>query len=33
MIDVFTFFAFLAMVLGPALVATFYSVKTKTQSF
>jgi len=29
MLDFFTFFAFLAMVVGPALVATFYSVKTK----
>jgi hypothetical protein len=28
MLDLFTFLAFLAMVLGPALVATFYSVKT-----
>ena len=29
MIDVFTFVAFLMIVLGPALVASFYSVRTK----
>ena len=29
MIDVFTFVAFLVIVLGPPLVASFYGVKTK----
>ena len=31
MLDVFTFIAFLVIVLGPPLVASFYSVKTKAR--